>query len=114
MDPQQRLLLTTVVHALEDALLPPSFLKGRKVGVFVGAFSHDYEWLALGEAQREQRIGHGRLRPDAVGKRHGASRLSVVGCPTSVMIRIIGLSLVDNPVPLHFFELVRAHNGPQA
>ena len=54
MDPQQRLLLQTVWHALEDAGLPPVQLRGQAVGVFVGAFAHDYEWL-----DRDQRLHAG-------------------------------------------------------
>ena len=42
MDPQQRLLLMLVWEALEDAGLPPSSLKGRDVGVYVGNSAVDH------------------------------------------------------------------------
>ena len=45
MDPQQRLLLEEVWHALEDAHLPPSQLRGAAVGVFMGSSSNDYGML---------------------------------------------------------------------
>lgn len=41
-DPQQRLLLETVYEALEDAWLPRSILRGKDVGVYVGASSLDH------------------------------------------------------------------------
>ncbi|MFS2225864.1 amino acid adenylation domain-containing protein [Pantoea sp. B65] len=41
-DPQQRLLLEVSWHALEDAGLRPSRLKGADVGVFVGIGTGDY------------------------------------------------------------------------
>jgi len=46
MDPQQRLLLETAWNAIENAGYRASSLRKRAVGVFVGAFSHDYaQWL---------------------------------------------------------------------
>lgn len=42
MDPQQRLLLQTSYHALEDARLKVSSLKGTKTGVFIGIGNSDY------------------------------------------------------------------------
>jgi phthiocerol/phenolphthiocerol synthesis type-I polyketide synthase C len=45
MDPQQRLLLETTWEALEDANLVPDHWAGRRVGVFVGLFTHDFEIL---------------------------------------------------------------------
>lgn len=45
MDPQQRLLLEVCWEAMEDAGLAPDTLAGRRVGVFVGAFTNDYELL---------------------------------------------------------------------
>ncbi|WP_137129518.1 type I polyketide synthase [Rhizobium sp. FY34] len=41
-DPQQRLLLETVYEALEDAWMPRSSLRGKDVGVYVGASSLDH------------------------------------------------------------------------
>ncbi len=45
MDPQQRLLLEVAWEAIENAGLDPGCLIGRRVGVFVGSFTNDYELL---------------------------------------------------------------------
>lgn len=42
MDPQQRLLLEETWHALEDAGLPPKSMRGKRVGVYIGASESDY------------------------------------------------------------------------
>ncbi|WP_131733038.1 type I polyketide synthase, partial [Actinomadura formosensis] len=42
MDPQQRLLLETSWETMENAGIDPTTLRGRPVGVFVGAVSQDY------------------------------------------------------------------------
>ncbi|WUS30824.1 SDR family NAD(P)-dependent oxidoreductase [Streptomyces sp. NBC_01255] len=42
MDPQQRLLLETSWEAVEDAGIDPTSLRGRQVGVFTGAMTHEY------------------------------------------------------------------------
>ncbi len=44
-DPQQRLLLEVTWHALEDAGLRPSCLRGRDIGVFTGLGTGDYAHL---------------------------------------------------------------------
>ena len=52
VDPQQRLVLELTWEALEHAHIPPSDLRGRRVGVFVGTSTSDYQLLAalgLGE-----------------------------------------------------------------
>ncbi|RQS14591.1 SDR family NAD(P)-dependent oxidoreductase [Burkholderia sp. Bp9002] len=46
-DPQQLLALEVAWHALEDAGIKPSHLRGQAVGVFVGATTNDYENLVL-------------------------------------------------------------------
>ncbi|MFT4199744.1 polyketide synthase Pks13 [Gordonia sp. (in: high G+C Gram-positive bacteria)] len=56
VDPQQRLVLELTWEALEHAHIPPSDLKGEKVGVFVGTSTNDYQLLAalgLGEGSDE-------------------------------------------------------------
>jgi len=45
MDPQQRLLLEVAWEAMENAGIDASCLAGRRVGVFVGSFTNDYELL---------------------------------------------------------------------
>nr|WP_298163868.1 type I polyketide synthase [uncultured Pseudomonas sp.] len=50
MDPQQRILLQTVWHALEDAGLSVDTLRGRPVGVYVGASTNDYSRLLANTA----------------------------------------------------------------
>ena len=43
IDPQHRLLLEVAYEALEDAGIAPSSLAGRRVGVYVGVWSGEYE-----------------------------------------------------------------------
>jgi len=45
MDPQQRIMLEMTWSCLEDAGIPPSQLRGKKVGVIFGVFNHDYKEL---------------------------------------------------------------------
>ncbi len=45
MDPQQRWLLQCCWHALEDAGMAPTGVKGKLGGVYVGLMNHDYEQL---------------------------------------------------------------------
>ncbi|WAT02516.1 type I polyketide synthase [Rouxiella chamberiensis] len=45
MDPQQRIMLENTWTCLEDAGIPPSSLRGKKVGVIIGVFNNDYKEL---------------------------------------------------------------------
>ncbi len=47
MDPQERLFLEVVWHALEDSGYTKSFLKGHKVGVYLGATWSEYQLIAV-------------------------------------------------------------------
>src|SRR5262249_25968325 len=51
MDPQQRLVLELAWEALEDAGIDPLGLRGRSVGVFIGAMGSDYARLVAGNAE---------------------------------------------------------------
>ncbi|MGY6235982.1 type I polyketide synthase [Burkholderia ambifaria] len=53
LDPQQRLLLELVHEAFEQAGIDADTQAGREVGVFLGAYTHDYEALTL----RERALG---------------------------------------------------------
>ncbi|NEO04111.1 MULTISPECIES: type I polyketide synthase [unclassified Moorena] len=50
-DPQHRCLLEESWHALEYAGIAPESLVGKRVGVFVGIMSHDYELLFVKQTQ---------------------------------------------------------------
>lgn len=49
IDPQQRLLLELAFEALEDAGLPMASIAGTGAGVYVGASSHDYADIRVGD-----------------------------------------------------------------
>jgi acyl transferase domain-containing protein/acyl carrier protein/NAD(P)-dependent dehydrogenase (short-subunit alcohol dehydrogenase family)/ubiquinone/menaquinone biosynthesis C-methylase UbiE len=53
MDPQQRVILETSWHALEDASIVPSSLKGHRCAIYLGAATSDYEKL-VADAGLEQ------------------------------------------------------------
>ncbi|ASP22066.1 6-deoxyerythronolide-B synthase EryA1, modules 1 and 2 [Antarctobacter heliothermus] len=63
MDPQQRLILETAWEAMEDSGTPADRLSGRRVGVFVGQWLHDFEMRLLADPEItdfEMTIGSGR------------------------------------------------------
>ncbi|TYQ17737.1 UNVERIFIED_CONTAM: polyketide synthase PksL/polyketide synthase PksN [Acetivibrio alkalicellulosi] len=45
MDPQQRIMLELAWECFEDAGIRPSSVSGESVGVYIGAFNHDYKEL---------------------------------------------------------------------
>eukprot|EP01147_Barroeca_monosierra_P001227 gene1227-4437_t len=83
MDPQQRLLLMVVAHALEDAMIPLSSLRGKQVAVFVGAFSHDYEWISL--CQQQQLNPSDNEQGAVLGNMHGFSAYFSTANSSSVL-----------------------------
>lgn len=71
MDPQQRLLLETAWHALEDANLPPSSLRGSRTGVYVGICTYDYVMRHLtlgGDVDVSAYFGTGNALSAAAGR----------------------------------------------
>ncbi|XZE56204.1 beta-ketoacyl synthase N-terminal-like domain-containing protein [Planctomycetaceae bacterium SH139] len=82
MDPQQRWLLEIAWEAIEDAGVRPNDLRGQRVGVYVGASSHDY-----GTAQLED-----LLRLDVHSNTGGAS--SILANRLSYLLDLRGPSLV--------------------
>ena len=49
LDPQQRMALELTWEALEHARIPASSLRGRSVGVYIGASNNDYQFLAVSD-----------------------------------------------------------------
>jgi polyketide synthase 13 len=49
LDPQQRLALELTWEALEHARIPASSLRGQSVGVYIGASTNDYQFLAVSD-----------------------------------------------------------------
>jgi acyl transferase domain-containing protein len=58
LDPQQRLLLEVAWEALEDAGLVPEHLAGSPTGVFMGAFTLDYQTLQFSRNENSLIEGH--------------------------------------------------------
>ena len=57
MDPRQRMLLETSWHALEDAGIDPTPLKGSRAGVFAGLTGSEYRDLIAASGQDDSYLG---------------------------------------------------------
>ena len=57
MDPRQRMLLETSWHALEDAGIDPTPLKGSRAGVFAGLTGSEYRDLIAATGQDDSYLG---------------------------------------------------------
>ena len=57
MDPRQRLLLETTWHALEDAGIDPTGLRGSRTGVYAGVGNGDYRDLAVAQGEAHGYLG---------------------------------------------------------
>lgn len=49
VDPQQRLALELCWEALENSYIPPSSVKGKQVGVYIGTTANDYQLLVVAD-----------------------------------------------------------------
>jgi len=92
MDPQHRLLLECALHALEDAGMVPSAIRGRQGGVFVGLNFSDFqrmlarEWSALdGYALLGTTAAFAANRISAAFDLRGPSTVTNVGCASSTV-----------------------------
>lgn len=103
MDPQQRLMLKCVWHALEDAGTKPSSLSGKKVGVFVGVSTTDYDDVC-GESGHEIDVFTSTgLAHSIVANRisylfnfHGPSEPVDTACSSSLVAIHRSLSAIEN------------------
>lgn len=91
IDPQQRLLLTSVLRALENALIPLDELRGSRAGVFVGIAGSDYARLALRQPDRLDGHAGTGLAPSIAANRvsywldlHGPSLAVDTACSSSL------------------------------
>ncbi len=70
IDPQQRLSLEGVWHAFENAGIAPETLRGRDVGIFVGASNNDYSRIVLNnpEGAKSPYLGSGNALSAIAGR----------------------------------------------
>ncbi|SHO44480.1 amino acid adenylation domain-containing protein [Anaerocolumna xylanovorans] len=92
MDPQQRILMEETYRCIENAGIRTTDLDGRKIGVFIGAFSNDYQQL-LSETEYAQDVNviagndHAMLanRISYHFNLHGASEVIDTACSSSLV-----------------------------
>ena len=95
MDPQQRKLMELTWHVIEDGGYRPSALRGRRVGVYVGAHSADYAELLFSQPALAETYGaymdsgtHPALLANRVSRwydLHGPSRVFNTACSSSLI-----------------------------
>ncbi|KFG72432.1 beta-ketoacyl synthase N-terminal-like domain-containing protein [Streptomyces mutabilis] len=95
MDPQQRRLMELTWHLLEDSGYQPSRLRGRRVGVYVGAHTFDYAELLFNRPELVDTYGaymDSGTHPAFLANRisrwydfHGPSRVFNTACSSSLV-----------------------------
>ncbi|MQA07911.1 MAG: AMP-binding protein [Pseudonocardiaceae bacterium] len=103
MDPQQRKLMELTWHLFEDSGYPPSELRGREIGVYVGAHGNDYAELMYRNPELVETYGayldsgtHPALLANRVSRwydLHGPSRVFNTACSSSLVA--LGAAVTD-------------------
>lgn len=103
MDPQQRILLEETYRCIENAGIRTKDLDGKKIGVFIGAFSNDYQQL-LSETEYAEDVNviagndHAMLanRISYHFNLHGASEVIDTACSSSLVAVYRAMNAIRN------------------